>query len=56
MDDYVESFYLLQRECVDFMLGRRSHIVQTPNEHLKTLRCAFAAYDSARSGDVVALA
>jgi hypothetical protein len=55
MQDYIESFYLLQRECVDCMLGRRSNVVQTADEHSKTLRCTFAAYESARSGRVVDL-
>lgn len=48
--DYVESFYLLERECVDAMLGRRGGVVQTAREHLKTLACAFAAYESAARG------
>jgi predicted dehydrogenase len=55
MGAYVESFYLLQRECTDYMLGRRATVVQTIEEHLKTLRCTFAAYDSARLGTVVSL-
>jgi D-apiose dehydrogenase len=52
MDAYVDSFYLLQRECTDRMLGRRDSITQTVEEHLKTLRCTFAAYQSARRGEV----
>lgn len=52
MDAYVESFYLLERECADFMLGRRSNVVQTAEEHLKTLHWTFAAYESARTGEL----
>jgi len=51
-DDYVESFYLLERECVDAMLGR-GHIVQTGEEHLKTLTRTFAGYQAARQGALV---
>ena len=51
--DYIESFYLLQRECVDVMLGLRPAVVQTLGEHLRTLRCTFAAYESARTGQIV---
>ena len=51
-DEYVESFYLLERECTDAMLGR-GRLVQTGAEHWKTLACTFAAYDSARTGAVV---
>jgi len=54
-DDYVESFYLLERECVDAMLGRRCGVVQTAREHLKTLACTFAAYESAARGAVVGI-
>jgi predicted dehydrogenase len=49
---YVESFYLFERECVDAMLGR-GVIRQTGEEHLRSLTCTFAAYDSARGGAVV---
>jgi hypothetical protein len=48
----VESFYLLEREFTDAMLGRGC-VIQTPDEHLKTLECTFAAYDSARTGQVM---
>jgi predicted dehydrogenase len=53
MDAYVDSFYLLQRECADAMLGLRSGVVQTLHEHLRTLACTFAAYESARTGEPV---
>ena len=52
IDEYVESFYLFQRECVDAMLAR-GHLVQTGQEHLRTLTCTFAAYKSASTGQVV---
>ena len=52
-DDYVESFYELERECADVMLGRRAGVTQTAAEQLKTLACTFAAYESAASGAVV---
>jgi hypothetical protein len=35
------------------MLGRRASVVQNLDEHLKTLRCTFAAYESARRGSVM---
>ncbi len=51
-DEYVESFYLLEREFIDAVLGR-GRVVQTAAEHLKTLACTFAAYESARTGEIV---
>jgi predicted dehydrogenase len=54
LDEYVESFYLLQREFIDAVLDRRP-LLQTAEEHLKTLACTFAAYDSARLGETVAI-
>lgn len=53
-DDYAESFYLLEREFTDAMLGRGA-IVQTAKEHMKTLSCTFAAYESAASGTIVGM-
>ena len=53
-DQYVDSFYLFQRECVDAMLGQGT-IVQTAEEHLKSFVCTAAAYESARTGKVVEL-
>jgi D-apiose dehydrogenase len=50
-DEYVESFYLFEREYVDAMLGR-GQVVQTAEEHLKSLACSFAAYHSAAVGEV----
>jgi len=40
-DDFVESFYLLQRECTNAMLSGQS-VVQTGPENLKTLFLTFA--------------
>ena len=50
--DYVESFYLLQRECIDSMLTGRP-VTQTGAENLKALRSTFAAYAAAEQGEVV---
>lgn len=50
-DDYVESFYLFQRECVDAMLSGGT-VTQTGAENLKTLASTFAAYEAARDGGV----
>jgi predicted dehydrogenase len=46
-DDYVESFYLLQRELAAAML-RGARPPQAAGENLKTLRATFAAYSAAR--------
>jgi len=54
-DDYVESFYLLERECVDAML-RGTPVTQTGAENLKALTATFAAYRAAAEGRIVALA
>jgi predicted dehydrogenase len=51
---YVESFYLLQREFIDALLGRNP-IKQTAEQNLRTLITTFAAYDSASTGQVVRL-
>lgn len=51
-DEYVESFYLFERECTEAMLGRGS-ITQTGSENLRSLTCTLAAYDAARSGAIV---
>jgi predicted dehydrogenase len=55
MEAYMESFYLLQRECADFMLGHRASVTQTIGEHLRSLSWTFAAYESARRGEAVSL-
>ncbi len=49
--EYIESFYLLQREFVDALLGRAA-LLQTPVEHLKTLSWTFAAYKHSNSIDL----
>jgi predicted dehydrogenase len=51
-DDYIESFYLFERECTDAMLGW-GRIVQTVQEHLRTLGATFAAYESCSRKAVV---
>jgi hypothetical protein len=48
-DDYVESFYRLERECVDSMLTGRP-ITQSGPRNLQTLGSTFAAYASAEQG------
>jgi predicted dehydrogenase len=54
LDDYVESFYLLQRGFVDSLLAN-SPPPQPATDNLRTLRSTFAAYDSAASHKTVAL-
>lgn len=51
-DDYVESFYLLQHEIAEAMLGR-GEVAQTAGNYLRTLACTFAAYASAGRGQAV---
>jgi len=51
-DEYMESFYLFERECADAMLGRGG-ITQTGTENLRTLACVFAAYEAARRGAII---
>jgi predicted dehydrogenase len=51
-DEYVESFYLFERECADAMLGRGS-ITQTGAENLRSLTCTMVAYHAARTGAIV---
>lgn len=53
-DDYVESFYLFQRECADAMLGGTA-VTQTGGENLKTMILTCAAYESAAGGQVISL-
>jgi len=54
-DEYVESFYLFERECVDCMLTGRAP-VQSGAENLRTLASTFAAYRAAAEGRIVDLA
>lgn len=53
-DDYVESFYLFERACVDAMLSGGG-VEQTGEENLRTLELTFAAYEAAERGAVVDL-
>jgi predicted dehydrogenase len=52
MDDYAESFYLLQRQFTDCMLGFASS-PQPATENLHTLRATIAAYDAARTRQII---
>ena len=52
--DYEESFYLLQRECIDRIIdGQVDRITQSGENNLRSLESTFAAYDSARMGRMV---
>ncbi len=51
-DDYVESFYLFQRECGDAMINGGA-VIQTGAANLKTLAGTFAAYEAATAGQVI---
>ncbi len=53
-DDFAESFYLFQRDCVDAMLSGRA-VTQTGVENLKTLLLTFAAYRASDEGRVLNL-
>jgi len=54
-DDYVESFYRVERECVDCMLEGKPH-TQTGAENLRALLSTFAAYAAAEQGRIVEIA
>jgi D-apiose dehydrogenase len=54
-DDYVESFYLFQRECVDAILGGAA-VTQTGAENLKTMISTCAAYHAYTNGQVINVA
>ena len=51
-DDYVESFYRLERECADCMLTGRP-VTQSAARNFQTLALTFAAYRSAETGRIV---
>jgi D-apiose dehydrogenase len=51
-NDYVESFYLLEREFTDAVLNG-GPIIQTGDENLRTLHCTYAAYQSAKEQKVI---
>ena len=53
-DDYVEAFYLLEREFADAMLGRAAP-VQRAEDNLKTLAATFAAYQAGGEGSPIDL-
>lgn len=53
-DDFIESFYLFQRDCVHAMLAGQT-VSQTGAENLKTLFLTFTAYTAAKEGRVVNL-
>ena len=46
-DDYVEAFYLLEREFADAMLGRTAPVQRAVN-NLRTLEATFDAYRASR--------
>jgi predicted dehydrogenase len=50
--DYVDSFYRFERDFTDAVLGGRPP-PQPAAENVRSLRVAFAAYESARSGCAV---
>lgn len=52
--DYVESFYLFQRECVDAILNGAS-APQTGAENLKTLQSTFAAYRANSHREIISV-
>jgi len=54
-DDYVESFYLFERACVDAMLSGGA-VEQTGEENLRTLELTFGAYEAAERGAAVDVA
>jgi predicted dehydrogenase len=54
-EDYIEAFYLLQREFTDGMLGSAAPVQQMAN-NLKTLTATFAAYQAADENAPVLLA
>ena len=53
--DYVDAFFLLQREFADGMLGGPAPVQQAAN-NLKTLAATFAAYQAADAGAPALLA
>ncbi len=53
--DYVDSFYGLERECVDSMLTGRA-VTQSGSRNLQTLGATFASYEAARRGETLSLA
>jgi predicted dehydrogenase len=54
-DDYVESFYRLEREFFDCMLTGKP-VAQSGGRNFQTLAATFAAYRSAATGQIVDVA
>ena len=54
-DDYVESFYRLEKEFVDGMLSGKS-VTQSGLRNFQTLAVTFAAYRAAETGHPVEVA
>jgi predicted dehydrogenase len=53
MEDYADSFYYFERQCVDAMLGGPGTAARTVEDYLPTLVCTFAAYESVNRGAIV---
>jgi predicted dehydrogenase len=53
-EDYVESFYLMERDVIDAILAGRAP-EQTGAENLRTLEATFATYDSMEQGREISL-
>lgn len=54
-DDYVESFYRFERECVDSILTG-TPVTQSAARNFRTLAATFAAYRSAETGHIIEVA
>jgi predicted dehydrogenase len=54
-DDYVDSFYRFERECVDGMLAGKP-VTQSGARNFQTLAATFAAYRSAETDRIVDVA
>jgi predicted dehydrogenase len=54
-DDYVDSFYRFERECVDGMLAGKP-VTQSGARNFQTLAATFAAYRSAETDRIVEIA
>jgi len=52
-DDYVESFYRFEKECVEAMLSGRLNVTQTGRNNLISLETTFRSYQSAREKCIV---
>lgn len=55
LQQYADSFYEFERECAQAILADL-RVTQTAAEHLRSLECTFAAYESARTGSIVTIA